>query len=152
MVLTIKTQNFQQKIGVIDIESKGSYSHNDPTNFLTKSLESSLCGYSDAYTLVIENVTATPNNAVTQVAFKNCAAFKSCRPEIDDIFIDSADFIYITMHMYNLIEHSDNYFDTSCSLWNFKRDEIVNNADVTNDNNSPSFKYKASFIGNTGKN
>ena len=52
--------------------------------------------------------------------------------------------------MYNLIEYSDNYSDKSGSLWYFKRDEIVNNADVTNDDNSPSFKYKASIIGNTG--
>ena len=41
--------------------------------------------------------------------------------------------------------------DTSGSLWDFKRDEIVN-VDVTNDDNAPSFKYKASFIGNTGNN
>ena len=53
------------------------------------------------------------------------------------------------MPMYNLIEYSDNYSDTSGSLWNFKRDEIINNADVTNDDNAPSFKYKASLIGNT---
>ena len=56
------------------------------------------------------------------------------------------------MPMYNLIEYSDNYSDTSGSLWNFKRDEIINNADVTNDNNAPSFKYKASLIGNTETN
>ena len=54
------------------------------------------------------------------------------------------------MPMYNLIEYIDNYSDTSGSLWQFKRDEITNNADVTNDNNAPSFKYKASLIGNTG--
>ena len=51
--------------------------------------------------------------------------------------------------MYNLIEYSDNYSDTSESLWGFKRDEIDNNAEVTNDDNTPSFKYKASLIGNT---
>ena len=56
------------------------------------------------------------------------------------------------MYMYNLIEHSDNYSDTCGSLWNFKRDEIVNTADVTNGNKSPSFKYKACIIGNTDKN
>ena len=56
------------------------------------------------------------------------------------------------MPMYNLIEYSDNYSDTSGSLWNFKRDEIINNADMTNDDNAPSFKHKASFIGNTGAN
>ena len=49
------------------------------------------------------------------------------------------------MPMYNLIEYSDNYSDTSGSLWNFKRDEIDNNADVTNDNNASSFNYKASI-------
>ena len=51
--------------------------------------------------------------------------------------------------MYNLIEYSDNYSDTSGSLWNFKRDEITNNANVTNDDNAPSFKYKANLIANT---
>ena len=53
--------------------------------------------------------------------------------------------------MYNLIEYSDNYSDTSGSLWQFKRDEIEGDADLTVDaqhipNNSPSFKYKSSFI------
>ena len=55
------------------------------------------------------------------------------------------------MPMYNLIEYSDNYSDTSRNLWQFKIDEIVNNADVSNDN-APSFKYKASLIGNTENN
>ena len=54
--------------------------------------------------------------------------------------------------MYNLIEYSDNYSDTSGSLWNFKREEIINNADVANDNNAPSFKYKANLVGNTENN
>ena len=56
------------------------------------------------------------------------------------------------MPMYNLIECSDNYSDTSGSLWDFKGDEIVDNANVTNDDNAPSFKYKASIIGNTEDN
>ena len=56
------------------------------------------------------------------------------------------------MPMYNLVEYNDNHSDTSGSLWNFKRDDIINNADVTNDNNAPSFKYKASLIGNTENN
>ena len=56
------------------------------------------------------------------------------------------------MSMYNLIECCDNYSDTSGSLCGFKRDEITNNADVTNDNNVPSFKYKASIINNIDAN
>ena len=55
------------------------------------------------------------------------------------------------MPMYNLIEYSENYSDTWGSLWDFKRDEIVNNANVANDNNVPSFKYKTSLIGETKK-
>ena len=53
------------------------------------------------------------------------------------------------MPLYNLIEYSDNYSDTSGSLWGFKRDDIDNNTNVANDNDSPSFKYKASLIPNT---
>ena len=52
------------------------------------------------------------------------------------------------MPMYNLIEYSDNYSDTSGSLWQFKRDEIEGDVDLTADN-SLSFKHKSSFIGNT---
>ena len=53
------------------------------------------------------------------------------------------------MPMYNLIEYSDNYSDTSESLWQFKRDEVLNNnADLTADN-SQLFKYKAIFVGKT---
>ena len=51
--------------------------------------------------------------------------------------------------MYNLTEYSDNCSDTSGGLWDFKRDEIVNNAEVTNDDNAPLFKYKANLIGDT---
>ena len=43
------------------------------------------------------------------------------------------------MPMYYLIEYSDNYPDTSRSLWQFKRDEINTNANVCNANSS-SFK------------
>ena len=53
------------------------------------------------------------------------------------------------MPIYNLIKYSQNYSDTSGSLWQFKRDEIINNADVTNNNNASSFKCKASIIGDT---
>ena len=43
------------------------------------------------------------------------------------------------MPMYNLTEYSDNYSDTSQSLWSFKRDKIDDEANVTNDDNAPSF-------------
>ena len=89
---------------IVDSESIGNYSQNDETKFLTRSIESSLCDYSDAYILVTGNITVTPNNAATQVIFKNCAPFEKCKTEINETFIDEANFINITMPMYNLTD------------------------------------------------
>ena len=55
------------------------------------------------------------------------------------------------MSMYNLIEYSDKYADSSGSLYQFKRDESPIN-DAGNPNNvaledSTSFKYKVSLLG-----
>ena len=91
---------------VIDSESRGNYSHKNPIKFLANSLESSLCHYSDAYILVTGDIRATIN-AATQVIFKNCPPFEKCKTEINEAFIDEADFINITMPMYSLIEYSD---------------------------------------------
>ena len=52
---------------IIDSETKGHYSQNDEIKFLTRSIESILCDYSDAHILLTGNITATPNNAVTKV-------------------------------------------------------------------------------------
>ena len=152
----------RKKWYVIDSESNGNYSKDNPIRFLTQSIESSFCGYSDAYVLVTGNITVTRRNdantedialnAATKLVFRNCAPFKDCRTEIKDTLVDYVNFINIAMPMYNLIEYSDNYSDTSGSLWDFKRDKIDNNADVTNDENAPSFKYKASITGNTENN
>ena len=90
-----------------------------------------------------------PLAAATQVAFKNCAPFKDCRTEINGALVDYADFINIAMPMYNFIEYSDNYSDSSGSLCGFKRDDVVNYVDVNNEDNAPSFKYKENLIANT---
>ena len=54
------------------------------------------------------------------------------------------------MPMYNLIEYSDNYQDSSATLYQYKRDEPPEDnavADLTADN-SDSFKYKIKSLGN----
>ena len=81
--------------------------------------------------------------------FKNCAPFKNCRTETNATFVDEANFINITMPMYNLMEYSDNYSDTSGSLWQFKRDEIENNANNLTFANCSSFEYISKFVNNT---
>ena len=108
---------------IIDNESEGNYSHENPIKCLTKSIESSHCNYSDAYILVTGNINVTGGDANTKVVFKNCAPFRECRRKINEAFVDNAEHINIAMLMYNLIENSDYYSDTSWSLWQFKRDE-----------------------------
>ena len=135
---------------VIDSESKAVYLHQNPTQFLTSSLESGLCDYSDAHVLVRGNIVVVGANNYTKDAFKNCAPFRKCRTEINETLIDEAlifisiyIYINIAMPMYNLIG----------SLWQFKRDTIEGDFDLTADgnhipNNSSSFKYKSSLITN----
>ena len=96
-------------------------------------------------------ISVTGGDANTKVAFKNCSLFRKCRTEINETFVDDAQHINIAMPMYNLIEYSDNYSDTSGSLWQFKRDEQpMNNTgasiNLTADNSS-SFRYKSNLIG-----
>ena len=80
---------------VIDSESKQNYSHEDPINFLTKSLESSLYDYSDAYILVTGNIDVVGGDNNRKVAFKNCAPFRKCKTEINETFVDEAEHINI---------------------------------------------------------
>ena len=107
---------------IIDSEAKGNYLPDNEIKFWTSSLESSLCDHSDPYILVTGNINVTGGNASTKVAFKNWSPFKKCRTEINETFVDDAQHVNIAMPMYNLIEYSDNYSDTSGSLWQFKRD------------------------------
>ena len=104
-----------------------------------KVLNEVFCDYSDAFILVTRDITETADNN-TDVAFKNCAPFSTCKTEINDVFIDEANHIYIAMPMYNLIEYSDNYSDISGSLWQFKIDEVTNNNENLTIDNSQSFK------------
>ena len=51
--------------------------------------------------------------------------------------------------MYNLIEYSDNYQDSSATLYQYKRDEPpANLANTLATNTSSSFKYKVNLLGN----
>ena len=107
-----------------------------------KNTKSSLCDYSDACIFVRKYITATGGDENTNVAFKNCAPFTRCVTHINDEHIDTAENCDIIMHMYNLIEYSGNYSDTSGSLWQFKRVEsLVTDPDNVATNNSSSFKY-----------
>ena len=101
----------------MDIQTtKGNCKQGNTIKFETETIKSSLSDYSDAFTLVTGNVTVTADSD-TDVAFKNCAQFFTCRAVINDVFIDKVNQIYITMLIYNLLKYSSNYSDSSGSLW-----------------------------------
>ena len=101
----------------INDESRRTYSVNSQIKFKTTMLKSSLCDYTDAYTLVKGTITvnntaasdADANNTNKKVIFKNCALCTNCISEINNTQVDNAKDIDIVMPMYNLIEYSDNY-------------------------------------------
>ena len=130
-----KSKFATKKWYVIDSQTtKGKYKQGDTIKFEIETIKSSLCDYADAFILVTGKITINPDNN-TDVAFKNCAPFSTCTIKINDVFVDETNHIYIAMPMYNLIECSNNYSDTSGSLWQLKRDEVpASNAALTIDN------------------
>ena len=102
------------------------------------------------YILVNGTIRADAANANTRLALKNCAPFIKCNLEINDEHVDTAENLDIVLPMYNLIEYSDNYQDSSATLYQYKRDEPPE-ANAINDltaDTSSSFKYKVNLLGN----
>ena len=68
--------------------------------------------------------------------------------KIDGTTIDDHEDLHLVMPMYNLIEYSSNYSETTGSLWFYSKDETSNfNADIADTNNFKSFKYNAKLLG-----
>ena len=122
----------------------------DTIKYDTRVLKPNLCDYAEAYILVDGTIRATNAVNASRLALKKCAPFTKCNLEINDEHVDTVENLDIVMPMYNLIEYSDNYQDSSATLYQYKRDEPPEDdaiADLTADN-SDSFKYKIKLLGN----
>ena len=135
------------------------YNANSDIKLKTSMIRSNLCDYSDTYihvkaTIIVQNTVAAAvpvNNTNKKVIFKNCAPFTNCISEINNRQVDDARDIDILMPMYNLIEYSDVYSNTSESLWQSALDNSNNIIDFpANINNSISLKFKQQITGQTG--
>ena len=96
--------------------SHGVYNTGSQIKFKTSMIRPSLCDYSDIYTLVkgtetVPNTRTAAASRNTNIMFKNCDS--DCVKEVNNKEIDHPKDIDVVMPMYNLIEHSDNYFKTS---------------------------------------
>ena len=122
----------------------------DTIKYDTRVLKPNLCDYAEAYILVDGTIRATNAVNATRLALKNCAPFIKCNLEINDEHVDTAENLDIVMPMYNLIEYSDNYQDSSATLYQDERDEPPEAdaiANLTADHSSY-FKYKIELLGN----
>ena len=122
----------------------------DTIKYDTRVSKPNLCDYAETYILVDSTIRGTGGNNNTRLALKNCAPFTKCNLEINDEHVDTAENLDIVMPLYNLIEYSDNYQDSSATLYQYKRDEPPEAntiADLTV-NNSSSFKYKVNLLDN----
>ena len=112
---------------IINDQSNGQYGKIDENDSTikpnTEVIKPNLCDYSDAYILVTENIAVVNGNQNTLFSFKNCSILTRCVTHINDEHVETADNLDIVMNLYNLIEYSDNYADTSGSLWQYKKDE-----------------------------
>ena len=118
---------------IINDQNNGQHrrgNENDSTiKFETKVIKPNLCDYSDAYILVTGDIKVTNTAVDIYVAFKNCATFTRCETRINDEHVQIAENLDIIMTMYNSIEYSDRYSDSSGSLYQFERDESPMNND-----------------------
>ena len=112
--------------------------------FNTEIVKPFLCDYSDVYILVTGNIKVAAADDYTRVAIKNCHPFTRASFKLNDEHVDTADNLDLTMELYNMLEYSDNYADTTASLYQYKRPEPRDNNGALNDltaANSSSLKY-----------
>ena len=91
----------------------------DTIKYDTGVLKPNLCDYAEAYILVDGTIRAEGALNATRLALKNCAPFTKCNLEINDEHADTAENLDIVMPMYNLIEYSDIYQDSSATLYQY---------------------------------
>ena len=122
----------------------------DTIKYDTRVLKPNLCDYAEAYILVDGTIRAAAANDDTRLALKNCAPFTKCNLEINDEHVDTAENLDIVTPTYNLIEYSDNYQDSSATLYQYKRDGPPEGDPIPNlaTDNSSSPKYKVNSLGN----
>ena len=94
MIQALKNLNLLQINGVLQTvkQTKVKYNQNNSIKFKTESIKSSLRDYYDTFILVTADITVNAGNS-TDVVFKNCLPFFTCKTEINDVFADEANHI-----------------------------------------------------------
>ena len=137
---------------IFNDHNNGNYSQGDDVQFIvkfdTEIVRPFLYDYSDAYILVTGNIKVQNGNDATRVAIKNCRPFTRASFKLNNGQVDTADNLDLTMNLYNMLEYSDNYADTTGSLCQYKRPEPRdNNGNIVNLGTAlSSFKYQSGLV------
>ena len=138
-----------RKGSIVNDHSNANYEERNEITYNVEFLKSNLCNCNNPYIIVTGDITVT-GAPQRQVAFKSCAPFTKCITKIDGTTIDGAENFDLIIPMYNLIECSSSYFETTENLWFHTKYEAINfNADITNTDDIKSFKYEAKLFGST---
>ena len=142
----------KRKWYIVNDHNNVNYSQGDDVRsivkFDTEIVKPFLCDYSGAYTLVTGNIKVQNGNDATRVAIKNCHPFTRASFKLNNKQVDTADNLDLTMNLYNMLEYSDNYADTTGSLYQYKRSEPrdANGNVVSLDTTLSSFKYQSGLV------
>ena len=79
-------------------------------------MQSNIFYYNDDYILVRGDITIIGRNFAAEVTFKNCAPFIEFITKVDGTATGDAEDLDLIMPMYNLLEHSSNYSNTTGTL------------------------------------
>ena len=138
-----------RKGNIANDESNQNYDVGNELIYNTEVLKSNFCDYDDAYILVKGDIAVTTAPA-TQASFENCAQFTKCIIKVDETTIDDVEDLDLVLPMYNLIEYSSNYSETTGSLPFYSKDEATDfDNNIENTDSFISFKYKTKLLGNT---
>ena len=97
--------------------------------------------------ILVRGVITIIGHTIAQVAFKNCAPLTRCITKIDGTTIHDPENLDLVMPMFNLLEYSSNYSETTGGLWIFSKDVATNSkVDIANTNDLKSFKYKDKLL------
>ena len=124
--------------------AENKYKPRKQIRFKTSMLRFDLCDFSDAYIVVTgKSTVATADNDAydKKLAFKNNAPFIEYVTKINNTLIDNAEDLDNVIPMYNLVEYSKNYRQTTGSLWNCYRDEPNTGLGGHDSNINYSIKY-----------
>ena len=137
---------------IVNDHNNGNYNQGDDVQsivkFNTKIVKPFLCDYSDAYILVTGNIKVQNGNNATRVAIKNCHPFTRASFKLNNEQVETAGNLDLTMNLYNTLEYSDNYADTTGSLYQYKGSEPRDpNGNVVNLSTTlSSFKYQSGLV------